>query len=100
MTRPELLTRCTLLVGMIGLLAAASGCQTVIGGQTLPSAHYLTDDIQFFPAGDEFQLPNTVRAMDEYRATQAGFQQDLGGGAQGPGAGGPPGFQGGGFPGY
>ncbi len=38
-----------------GLLISASlcGCQTTIGGQTLPSAHYLEDDIQYFPAGEE-----------------------------------------------
>ena len=74
MRRQGWLIRCVLLLGTWGLLAAASGCQTTIGGQTLPSAHYLTDDIQFFPAGDEFLLPNQVRAMEEYRATQAGFE--------------------------
>jgi len=77
MTRQGLLTRCTLLLGTLGLLVASSGCQTTIGGQTLPSAYYLTDDIQFFPAGDEFLLPETVKAMDEYRAQQAGFVEDL-----------------------
>ncbi len=77
MTRHGWLTRCTLLMGTLGLLTASSGCQTTIGGQTLPSAYYLTDDIQFFPAGDEFLLPETVKAMDEYRAQQAGFIDDL-----------------------
>lgn len=78
MMRQGMLTRCTLLVATLGLLVASSGCQTTIGGQTLPSAHYLTDDIQFFPAGDEFQLPETVRAMEEYRAAQAGWDADVG----------------------
>lgn len=77
MSRHGWLTRCTLLVATLGLLTAASGCQTTMGGQTLPSAYYLTDDIQFFPAGDEFLLPETVKAMDEYRAQQAGFVNDL-----------------------
>lgn len=90
MSRHGWLTRCTLLVGTLSLLTASSGCQTTIGGQTLPSAYYLTDDIQFFPAGDEFLLPETVRAMDEYRAQQAGFVEDL---EVDPNAGfGPPGF--------
>lgn len=31
------------------------------GEGQLPSAHYLADDIQYFPAGDEFLLPETVR---------------------------------------
>ena len=41
-----------------GLLAVAAigglsltGCQVDVGGQTLPSAYYLQDDIQYFPAG-------------------------------------------------
>ena len=57
-----------------GLLISASlcGCQTTVGGQTLPSAHYLEDDIQYFPAGEEFLLPNTVRAHQEYKSARAG----------------------------
>jgi hypothetical protein len=55
------------------LLASSGlyGCQANIGGQTLPSAYYLRDDVQFFPAGPEFLLPETVRAMEEYKANQA-----------------------------
>lgn len=78
MKRHGLLTRCTLLLGTLGLLTASSGCQTTIGGQTLPSAYFLEDDIQYFPAGDEFLLPETVRAMDQYRAMQAGLESDVG----------------------
>lgn len=65
---------------LAGLLSGVglSGCQTNIGGQTLPSAYYLRDDVQFFPAGPEFQLSNTVRAMDEYRASQEVLEDDLG----------------------
>ena len=66
-----LLTRCTLLIASLITLAAGSGCQTTIGGQTLPSPYYLEDDIQFFPAGPEFLLPEQQRAIDEYRAMQA-----------------------------
>lgn len=40
---------------------------------TLPSPwDYDLDDIQYFPAGPEFLLPNTVRAHEEYKAAQAG----------------------------
>lgn len=46
------------------------GCQTNIGGQTLPSPYYLRDDVQFFPAGPEFLLPETVRAHQEYKTAQ------------------------------
>jgi hypothetical protein len=65
-------------LGTLGLLAGCllmgslTGCQTTVGGQTLPSPDYLRDDIQYFPAGPEFLLPNTVRAHEEYKAAQAG----------------------------
>lgn len=63
----------TMAVLGCGLLTAASatGCQAVIGGQTLPSPYYLEDDVQFFPAGPEFLLPNQVRALDEFKLNQA-----------------------------
>ena len=66
-----------LLLGALLVSAAASGCQTTIGGQTLPSANYLRDDVQFFPAGPEFKLYNQVRAIEEYEAMQAGAEADL-----------------------
>lgn len=47
--------------------ALLTGCQTSIGGQTLPSATYLDDDVQFFPAGPEFKLTNQVEAARKYR---------------------------------
>lgn len=60
-----------LLCGSALLSLYSSGCQTTIGGQTLPSANYLKDDVQFFPAGPETQLPRTRQAHAEYRAMQA-----------------------------
>ncbi|HID24534.1 MAG TPA: hypothetical protein EYP14_19345, partial [Planctomycetaceae bacterium] len=47
---------------------ALTGCQTSIGGQTLPSAYYLEDDVQYFPSGPEFLLSNQVRAIEQYKA--------------------------------
>ena len=56
------------------LLAAASltglactGCQVDVGGQTLPSAYYLQDDIQYFPAGPEFKLSKEAAAQKAYK---------------------------------
>jgi len=68
----------TMLLASLMLVSMLPGCilpgygtaQTSIGGQTLPSAYYLNDDVQFFPAGPEFKLTNTVRAMEEYRLQQ------------------------------
>ncbi|MBL9125547.1 MAG: hypothetical protein JNG90_18055 [Planctomycetaceae bacterium] len=44
-------------------LGALTGCQVDVGGQTLPSPYYLDDDIQYFPAGPEFKLPQEAAAM-------------------------------------
>ncbi len=63
-------TSACLLCGSAMLSLLNTGCQTSIGGQTLPSPNYLTDDVQFFPAGPETQLPRTRQAHAEYRALQ------------------------------
>ena len=55
---------------------AATGCQTTVAGQTLPSAYYLRDDIQFFPAGPEMKLAKEIEALDEYRAQQLSDQTE------------------------
>jgi hypothetical protein len=61
-----------------GLLCATStGCQTVVGGQTLPSAYYLKDDIQYFPHGPEFKLTNEVQALEQYKIEQQAVQDGL-----------------------
>jgi hypothetical protein len=44
-----------------------TGCQVDVGGQTLPSAYYLQDDIQYFPAGPEFKLSKEAAAQKAYR---------------------------------
>jgi len=61
-----------LLVAMaaIGSTVFLTGCQTTIGGQTLPSPGYLRDDVQYFPEGPEFPHTNTVAAHKQYRAQQ------------------------------
>ncbi len=62
------------------LMLAATGCQTTVGGQTLPSAYYLKDDVQYYPAGPEFKLSNQVRALEEYKLDReklrAGVEED------------------------
>lgn len=65
---------------MGGLLSLGStGCmlQTTVGGQTLPSAYYLRDDVQYFPAGPEFRLSNEVRALEEYKLQRQAAQAGL-----------------------
>jgi hypothetical protein len=51
-------------------MTSATGCQTSIGGQALPSAYFLTDDVQYFPAGPQDKLFNERRALEQYRAGQ------------------------------
>jgi len=54
-----------------------SGCQTTIGGQTLPSAYYLRDDVQYFPSGPETQLPLARQAIEDYKAGQRELNEQV-----------------------
>ena len=55
--------RAALLAGVALASVGLTGCQVDIGGQTLPSAYYLQDDIQYFPAGPEFKLSKEAAAL-------------------------------------
>lgn len=60
------------------LSATSTGClQTTIGGQTLPSAYYLDDDVQYFPSGPEQKLANQIRAIERYKAERQGQSAGL-----------------------
>ena len=61
-----------------GLLAVSSvGCQSTVGGQTLPSGFFLEDDVQYFPKGAEFKLINQARRLEEYKVQRHGFQEAM-----------------------
>jgi hypothetical protein len=49
---------------------SATGCQSSIGGQVLPSPHYLKDDVQFYAPGTEFKLAREAAAQKAYKAEQ------------------------------
>lgn len=51
-------------------VVALTGCQTEIGGQTLPSPYYMTDDVQYFPPGTEFKLSREAAALRAAHAEQ------------------------------
>ncbi|MEO8493696.1 MAG: hypothetical protein ABI614_01395 [Planctomycetota bacterium] len=56
----------------VGLAAlSATGCQSQVGGQTLPSPYYLDDDVQYFAPGPEFKLSREAAAMKAHQADQA-----------------------------
>jgi len=52
--------------GSLGV-AANTGCQVHVAGQTLPSPYYLEDDVQYFPAGPENKLANETAALKAAR---------------------------------
>ena len=52
-----------LCLGLL-LAAAGTGCQSDVGGQTLPSPYWQTDDIQYFAPGTEFKLSREAAAME------------------------------------
>ncbi len=52
--------------GSLGV-AANTGCQVHVAGQTLPSPYYLADDVQFFPSGPENKLANETAALKAAR---------------------------------
>lgn len=55
----------------LGLAALSStGCQVHVGGQTLPSPWYLTDDVQYFAPDAEFKLSREANAQKAFRADQ------------------------------
>lgn len=59
----------TLAAGAMLLASIAStGCQVEMGGQTLPSPYFLTDDIQYYPPGPEFKLAREAAAIKEQAA--------------------------------
>ena len=60
----------------LGLLVVAgvSGCQVDVGGQTLPSPYYLSDDVQYFPPGPEFKLAGEASALREYAEQDAALR--------------------------
>jgi len=56
---------------VLGFCVAFTGCQMSIGGQTLPSAYYLKDDINYAPKGPEFKLQREADALRAARGADA-----------------------------
>ncbi len=64
---------CLSLAAVFASSSLLTGCQTTIGGQTLPSPDYLKDDVQFHPAGPEFKLSKKVEAANKQAAARQGL---------------------------
>ena len=65
----------SLLLG-IGLVAVSfgSGCQSHLGGQTLPSPWYINDDVQYHAPATEMILAREAAVMKEYAAQRQSRQ--------------------------
>ena len=63
----QLLFKTCTVLAVVGL-SAFTGCQSQIGGQTLPSPHYLTADVQYFAPTGEMKLQRQAAVMQEYEA--------------------------------
>jgi hypothetical protein len=64
-----------LLLGLALLTClGTTGCQVSTGGQTLPSPYYLSDDVQYYPAGPEMKLSREAAAMKVNRQEMAAQQ--------------------------
>ena len=59
----------------ISAALAASGCQVNVGGQSLPSPYYLTDDVQYFAPGPEFSLAREAATQQVRQAENAGLDE-------------------------
>jgi hypothetical protein len=57
---------------LLGASLVSTGCQVELGGQTLPSPTYLTDDVQYYAPGPEFKLAREAAALKESSAGYAG----------------------------
>jgi hypothetical protein len=55
---------------LVGGIVTSTGCQVSVAGQTLPSAYYLHDDVQYFPAGSENKLANETAALKAARSEE------------------------------
>ncbi len=61
-------------LALCGCLGAV-GCQSDFSGQTLPNPWYMTDDVQYFAPGSEFQLAKEAASMKAQAAETATQQR-------------------------
>jgi hypothetical protein len=74
MAQRPLVKSLLLALGLGGLLGL-TGCQVDVGGQTLPSAYYMSDDVQYFPPGHEFKLYREAATQKEFAQQQQAAQR-------------------------
>ncbi len=52
---------------LLTALASSTGCQSLIGGQVLPSPWYQHDDVQYYAPGPEFKLSREAAAQKAFK---------------------------------
>ncbi|HTU27179.1 MAG TPA: hypothetical protein VMF30_17360 [Pirellulales bacterium] len=52
---------------LLAALAGSTGCQSLVGGQVLPSPWYQTDDVQYYAPGPEFKLSREAAALKAFK---------------------------------
>jgi hypothetical protein len=62
---------CLLLAASFSCGFIFTGCQVSVGGQTLPSAYFLDDDVEYYTKGPEFKLAKEAAALKEARAAES-----------------------------
>jgi hypothetical protein len=60
------------LAGLGLALAGSAGCQTWVGGMTLPSGHYLEHRPQYFPPDPDFPLQRELTTMEAQNSLAIG----------------------------
>ncbi len=63
----------------VSMVVFFTGCQSDFNGQTLPSAWWQADDVQYFAPGPEFKLAREAAAMEAYKRDAAGQAPIAGG---------------------
>jgi hypothetical protein len=60
------------LLGLgVTVALGVTGCQSDIGGQTLPSPYYLDYEVQYHPAGPQMILSREAAAQKAYNQEEA-----------------------------
>ena len=54
------------LLGGLGILSAATGCQSTYNGQSLPSPYYLQEPVQYYSPGPWYKLQGEADQMKLY----------------------------------
>jgi hypothetical protein len=62
---------------LLSALASSTGCQSLVGGQVLPSPWYQTDDVQYYAPGPEFKLSREAAAQKAFKEAKVPDGEEL-----------------------